>query len=51
VELHYWPDLFSVGIVIAVVVAVGLAAAGGIVAVRTRRGRRRVGVASSGVAL
>ena len=40
VELHYWPDLFSVGIVIAVVVAVGLAAAGGIVAVRTRRGRR-----------
>jgi hypothetical protein len=46
VELHYWPDLFSVGIVIAVVVLVGLAAACGLVYVKTRRGRRRAAGAS-----
>jgi len=43
IELHYWPDLFSAGIVVAVVVLVGLAMACGVVFVRSRRQRPVVG--------
>ncbi len=40
VELHYWPDLFSVGIVVALVVLVGLVGAVVVTGRRTRRHRR-----------
>jgi hypothetical protein len=43
VELHYWPDLFGVGIVVALVVLVGLGGACGLVYVRTRHRGRRAG--------
>ena len=44
VELHYWPDLFTIGIVMSGAVVVAFVAAAGVVAVRRRAGaRRRVG--------
>jgi uncharacterized membrane protein YfhO len=40
VELHYWPELFTVGIAAAAAVLVGFAAAGAGVALSARRNRR-----------
>jgi hypothetical protein len=44
VELHYWPELFTVGIAAAAVVLVGFATAGAVVFVAARR--REIGSAS-----
>jgi len=48
VELHYWPDLFTIGIVMAGVVVVAFATAALVVGTRRRRGPPVSAPAASG---